>query len=65
MISFAERADVVLREMEAAKISTWLRILRSPMSTAEEEEEAIDKLEESLKMWRRYRWSSTRLGKVS
>ncbi len=45
MISFAERAEVVQREMQAAKISTWLRILRSPMSTAEEVEEAINELE--------------------
>ena len=55
MTSFAERAEVVQREMQAAKISTWLRILRSPMSTSSEVEEAIDKLEESLKMLRRYR----------
>ncbi len=55
MISFAERAEKVQLEVQAAKISTWLRILRSPMSTAEEVEEAIDKLEESLKMLRRYR----------
>lgn len=55
MISFTERAKEVQREVQAAKISTWLRILRSPVSTAEEVEEAIDKLEESLKMFRRYR----------
>ena len=55
MISFAERAEEVQREVQAANISTWLRILRSPMSTAEEVEEAIDKMEESLKMLRRYR----------
>ena len=55
MISFAERAEEVQREVQAAKISTWLRILRSPMSTAQEVEEAIDKMEESLKMVRRYR----------
>ncbi len=65
MFSFAQHAEEIQRELAAAKISTWLRILRSPMSTAEEDEEAIDKLEETLKMWRRYRLSSTRLGKVS
>ena len=45
MISFAHLTEDYQRKLAAARISSWLRILKSPTSTAEEVEEAINQLE--------------------
>lgn len=46
MLFYAQLTEDYQRELHAARISTWLRVLKSPASSAEEVKEAVDKLEE-------------------
>ncbi len=46
MLFYAQLTEDYQRELHAARISTCLRVLKSPASSAEEVKEAVDKLEE-------------------
>ena len=52
MISFAQLTEDYQRELQAARISTWLRILKSPMSTDAEVAKALHELEKiAVSIW--------------